>query len=209
MRNLSSSLGILVRDVNCMTFVWFCQVALTIELDDVHEFDSDLADAIIGNTRRYGNIAAEIVYEILPDYKEHEVSVILYNNYDIIISVLPKGRSFTANSGTKAAIPPKGRSSIANSGTQVAVLLGMNRCGSFPLLSAPHSLFSIWSSLKRSVKILGAPTWRWGEWIWLTGPSGLHRNSPQGLNISSIRVFDQIRDLEIPITLCPHSYDNC
>ena len=31
--------------------------------------------------------------------------------------VLPKGRSFTANSGTKAAILPKGRSYIANSGT--------------------------------------------------------------------------------------------
>ncbi|PSN40226.1 DNA replication licensing factor Mcm7 [Blattella germanica] len=49
------------------------QVGLTIELDDVHEFDSDLADAIIGNTRRYGNIAADIVYELLPDYKEREV----------------------------------------------------------------------------------------------------------------------------------------
>ena len=35
----------------------------------------------------------------------------------IIISVLPKGRSFTANSSTKAAILPKCRSSIANSGT--------------------------------------------------------------------------------------------
>ena len=35
----------------------------------------------------------------------------------IIISVLPKGRSFAANSGTKAAFLPKGRSSIANSGT--------------------------------------------------------------------------------------------
>ena len=32
----------------------------------------------------------------------------------IIISVLPKGRSFTAHSGTKAAILPKGSSSIAN-----------------------------------------------------------------------------------------------
>ena len=62
---------------------------------------------------------------------------------NIIISVLPKVRSFTANSGTKAAILPKGRSSTANSGTYVAVLLGMNRCGSFPLLSAPHSLLSI------------------------------------------------------------------
>ena len=77
----------------------------------------------------------------------------------------------------------------------------MNRCGSFPLLSAPHSLFSIWTNLKRSEKIPGAPTRRWGEWIWLTGPSGLHRNSPQELNISSIRVFVQIRDPEIPITL--------
>ena len=31
-------------------------------------------------------------------------------------------------------------SSIANSGIYVVVLLGMNRYGSFPLLSAPHSL---------------------------------------------------------------------
>ena len=69
----------------------------------------------------------------------------------------------------------------------------------FPHLSL--SLFIIWADLKRSEKIPGAPTWRWGEWIWLTGPSGLHRNSPQGLIISSVRVFDQIRDPEIPITL--------
>ena len=40
--------------------------------------------------------------------------------------VLPEVRSFTANAGTK-----------------VAVLLGINRCGSFLLLSAPHSIFSI------------------------------------------------------------------
>ena len=53
---------------------------------------------------------------------------------------------------------------------------GSNMCGSFPLLSAPHSLFSILTDLKRSKKIPGAPKWRWGEWIWLTGPSGLHRN---------------------------------
>ena len=44
---------------------------------------------------------------------------------------------------------------------------GLNRCGSFPLLSAAHSLFSIWTDFKRSVKIPGAPTWRWGERIWL------------------------------------------
>ena len=120
--------------------------------------------------------------------------------------VLPKGRSFTLNSGTKAAVLTKGRSSTANSGTKVAILLGMNRCGSFPLLSAPHSLFSIWTDLKRSEKIPEALSWRCGEWVWLTGPTRLHRNSPQGLNISFIRAFDQIRDPEIPITLRPLSY---
>ena len=56
------------------------------------------------------------------------------------ISVPPKGRSFTANPGIKAAVLPNVRSSTANSGTKVAVLLGMDRCGIFPLLSAPYSL---------------------------------------------------------------------
>ena len=89
----------------------------------------------------------------------------------------------------------EGRSSIANSGTK-AIYQGLNRCGSFPLLSASNSVFSIWTDLKRFEKIPGAPTWTWGEWIWLTEPSGLHRNSPQWLNNSSIRVFDKIRDPE-------------
>ena len=70
-------------------------------------------------------------------------------------SILPKGRSFTANAGTKFAVLSKGRSSTANSGTKVAVLLGINRCGGFPLLSALHSLFSFWTDLKRSEKIPG------------------------------------------------------
>ena len=70
------------------------------------------------------------------------------------------------------------RPSTANAGTQAVVLLWVNRCGSFPLLSAPHSLFRIWADLKISEKILGTPSWKWGDWIWLTVPSGLHRNSP-------------------------------
>ncbi|KDR14096.1 DNA replication licensing factor Mcm7 isoform X2 [Zootermopsis nevadensis] len=49
------------------------QVALIIELDDVHDFDSELAEAIACNTRRYVSIASEVVHEILPDYKEREV----------------------------------------------------------------------------------------------------------------------------------------
>ena len=96
-------------------------------------------------------------------------------------SILCKGRSFTANSGTKTAVLPKGRYSTSNSRTKIAVLLGMNRCSSFPLLSATYSLFSILTDLKRSEKIPGAPTWRRGEWIWLTRPSGLQRNSSYGV----------------------------
>ena len=87
----------------------------------------------------------------------------------------------------------KGRYSTANPGTNIAVLLGMHRYGSFPLLSVPRSLFSIWTDLKRSENIPEAPAWKWGKWIWLTGLSGLHRNSRQGLNISSVSVFDQIK----------------
>ena len=54
----------------------------------------------------------------------------------------------------------EGRSSNTNSKTKAAILPGMNRCGSFPLLSAPHSLSSIWTDLERSQNILGEPTWR-------------------------------------------------
>ena len=87
--------------------------------------------------------------------------------------------------------------------------LGINRCCSFPLPSAPHFLFSIWTDLKWWEKIPGAPSWKWGEWIWLTGSTKLHQNLPQGLNISSIRIFDYIRDPEIPITLHPQGTWRC
>ena len=38
---------------------------------------------------------------------------------------------------------------LRNQGCCSTVLLGINRCGSFPLLSASHSLFSIWTHLKK------------------------------------------------------------
>ena len=63
-------------------------------------------------------------------------------------SVLPKGRYFAANLGAKTAVLPKGRSSTSNLGTKVAVLLRMNRCASFPLLSASHSLLASEQTLK-------------------------------------------------------------
>ena len=44
----------------------------------------------------------------------------------------------------------------------------------------PHPTLSLASeqTLKDLKRSQGHQTWRWGEWIWLTGPSGLHRNSP-------------------------------
>ena len=57
----------------------------------------------------------------------------------------------------------------------------------------PHPILSLASeqTLKDRKKIPEATAWRWGKWNWLTGPTGLHRNS-QGLNISSIRfLIDQ------------------
>ena len=47
---------------------------------------------------------------------------------------MPKGRYFTANTGTNVVVLSNGRSSTANSGTKVAVLLGINRWGDFPML---------------------------------------------------------------------------
>ena len=123
--------------------------------------------------------------------------------------VLPKGRSFTANFRHEGYSSPQRQVFHCKLRNQGCNFTRDNRCGNVSLLSAPHSLFSIWTYLKRSEKILGAPAWRWGEWIWLTGPSGLHLNSPQGFNISSSRVFDQVKDPDIPITLRPPPTSSC
>jgi DNA replication licensing factor MCM7 len=50
------------------------QVKLTIDLDDVNEHDPDLAEAIIENARRYTNLYSDAVSEMLPNYKEREVT---------------------------------------------------------------------------------------------------------------------------------------
>ena len=46
---------------------------MTIDLDDVNEIDPDLAESIIENARRYTNLFADAVYDLLPDYREKEV----------------------------------------------------------------------------------------------------------------------------------------
>lgn len=50
------------------------QVALTVDLDDVHDFNEDLAEAIVENARRYTALFGEVIQEVLPDYKTREVA---------------------------------------------------------------------------------------------------------------------------------------
>lgn len=44
-----------------------------VELDDVKMHDEDLANAIVNNTRRYSNLLSDLVFEILPTFKQHDV----------------------------------------------------------------------------------------------------------------------------------------
>lgn len=50
------------------------QVAMYIDLDDVAEDDPELVDSICENARRYTRLFADAVQELLPQYKEREVS---------------------------------------------------------------------------------------------------------------------------------------
>lgn len=48
------------------------QVSLTINLDDLAEFDEELAQSVQENTRRYNMLAADAVWDLLPDYREND-----------------------------------------------------------------------------------------------------------------------------------------
>ncbi|XP_026280371.1 DNA replication licensing factor Mcm7 [Frankliniella occidentalis] len=50
------------------------QVSLTIDLDDLEDFDSDLAASVIDNTRRYSQLVGDVVSELLPLFKEKEIA---------------------------------------------------------------------------------------------------------------------------------------
>ena len=49
------------------------QTSLVIDLDDIASVDPELADAIHDNTRRYSQIFAQVVQEMLPELKDREV----------------------------------------------------------------------------------------------------------------------------------------
>ena len=129
----------------------------------------------------------------LRDIRKKSVIIINHHHHQ---SVLPKGRSFTASVGCTSA---EGRSSSTSSGNWLQFTRDWT--GEVVSRCFPHLILSLVSeqTLKDQKRSQGHQ--RGVERNLLTGPSGLHRNSSQGLNISSIRVFDQIRDPEILITL--------
>lgn len=46
-----------------------------VDLDDVAEDDPELVDSICENAKRYGRLFADAIQELLPQYKEREVSI--------------------------------------------------------------------------------------------------------------------------------------
>ena len=45
---------------------------IVVDLDDIAEFDPELAEQIVENARRYSLLFGEAVQELLPSYKEFE-----------------------------------------------------------------------------------------------------------------------------------------
>jgi len=50
------------------------QVALHVDLDDVAMEDPELVESICENTKRYTGLFADSVHELLPEYREKDVS---------------------------------------------------------------------------------------------------------------------------------------
>ncbi len=55
-----------------MTIITFFQVSITVDLDHVQDYDPELADAIRGNTRRYTLLISDVIWDMLPEYREHD-----------------------------------------------------------------------------------------------------------------------------------------
>lgn len=60
---------------NIVYLLIFFQNAFIVELDDLHETNEELAEAVRQNTRRYTNMVSDVVYEMLPNYKHREVTI--------------------------------------------------------------------------------------------------------------------------------------
>lgn len=59
------------------------QVVLSIDLDDLYEYNDSLVDAIIQNTRRYSSLFSDVILELLPSFKER--STMAKDSLDVYI----------------------------------------------------------------------------------------------------------------------------
>ena len=56
---------------------------MTIELDDLQQFNDQIVDAIMLNTRRYLNMFSDVVADLLPTFKER--TVVAKDSLDVYI----------------------------------------------------------------------------------------------------------------------------
>lgn len=59
------------------------QIPITIDLDDLMEYNESLVEAIQANTRRYLNLFSDIIADLLPTYKER--TVVAKDSLDVFI----------------------------------------------------------------------------------------------------------------------------
>ena len=65
------------------------KVELILDLDDLADFDPELAEQCVENARRYALLVGEVVQEMLPNYKEHDVeardALDVYINHRLLV----------------------------------------------------------------------------------------------------------------------------
>ena len=82
---------------------------MVIDLDDVAEFDPELAELLVDNARRYSLLFGEVVQEMLPDYKEREVeakdALDVYINHRLLVE--GQNRTDDQNRQAQHKYPPE------------------------------------------------------------------------------------------------------
>ena len=118
----------------------FCRIAFTIILGN-----NEMKSYVVSNKTIYIHQTTVITNNFFLLYTTNLITRYTHSYYKITFESInssspeysAQGQVLHCKLRIKAAVLLKGRSSTANSGTQVAVLLGMDRCGSFLLLSPP------------------------------------------------------------------------
>ncbi|QQP49208.1 DNA replication licensing factor MCM7, partial [Caligus rogercresseyi] len=80
---------------------------LSIDMDHLRAFDSDLADSAEGNVRRYSSLLSDAVWELLPEYREREVPAV--DSLDVYIqhrTHMEEQNPSTARGG-RSSCPPE------------------------------------------------------------------------------------------------------